>query len=257
MTDPTGRHAAEPVPPPGDDEPLGERTDLKVHPAVEVPKPYTRGTLESEESEVKDGILRMGSLVAERIITAIDALEKHDAEQATWVIEHDRDINALEHHVSDLITRIIATQQPVARDLRFLLTLDRVAYDLERMGDYAASVAKQARKLAPHPPLNDYVHLPQMGRLAAALVRDILGAVVETDAERARAVAKRDDEVDELYHAIFDEVLDLMRADPGNVDPGMRIVWAAHYLERVGDRVTNIAEDVVFLATGEVTELNE
>ena len=96
-----------------------------------------------------------------------------------------------------------------------------------------------------------------MGRLAASLVRDILGAVVEVDAERARAVARRDDEVDELYHAIFAETLDLMRADPANVDPGARIIFAAHYLERVGDRVTNIAEDVVFLATGEVTELNE
>jgi phosphate transport system protein len=222
-----------------------------------VPKPYTRGTLESEESEVKDSILRMGSLVAERIITAIEALEQHDADKATWVIENDRDINAIERDVSHLITMTIATQQPVARDLRFLLTLAQVAYDLERMGDYAGSVAKQARKLAPNPPLEDYVHLPQMGRLAASLVRDILKAVVEIDAERARAVAARDDDVDELYHAIFAEVLDLMREDPANVDPGMRIIFAAHYLERVGDRVTNIAEDVVFLATGEETELNE
>jgi len=257
MTDPTGRHPVDPESAPGPDEPQGERTDLTVHPAVEVPRPYSRGTLESEESAVKDGILRMGSLVAERIIAAIEALEKHDAEAATWVIENDRDINQIEQEISDLVTLTIATQQPVARDLRFLLTLAQVAYDLERMGDYAGSVAKQARKLAPNPPLEDYVHLPQMGRLAAALVRDILDAVVEIDAERARAVAARDDEVDELYHAIFAEVLDLMRADPANVDPGMRIVFAAHYLERVGDRVTNIAEDVVFLATGEVTELNE
>ncbi len=257
MTDPTGRPPADPVPPPGEDEPQGERTDLEVHPAVEVPRPYTREALELEESQVKDGILRMGSLVAERIIAAIVALENHDADAATWVIENDRDINQLEHEVSNLITLTIATQQPVARDLRFLLTLAQVAYDLERMGDYAGSVAKQARKLAPNPPLKDYVNLPRMGRLAAALVRDILEAVVETDAERAKAVAARDDDVDELYHAIFAEVLDLMRADPANVDPGMRIIFAAHYLERVGDRVTNIAEDVVFLATGEVTELNE
>ena len=258
MTDPTGRPAAEPVPPPpGADEPVGHRTDPEVHPAVEVPRPYTRETLEAEESQIKDGILRMGSLVAERIIAAIVALENHDADGATWVIENDRDINQLEHEVSNLITLTIATQQPVARDLRFLLTLAQVAYDLERMGDYAGSVAKQARKLAPQPPLKNYVHLPQMGRLAATLVRDILDAVVEIDAERAKAVAARDDDVDELYHAIFAEVLDLMRADPANVDPGMRIIFAAHYLERVGDRVTNIAEDVVFLATGEVTELNE
>ncbi len=257
MTDPTGRHAANAVPPPGPEEPQGARTDLDVHPAVDVPGPYTRGTLESEEGEIKDGILRMGSLVAERIVAAIDALENHDADAATAIIENDSDINAMERQISDLIRLTIATQQPVARDLRFLLTLDHVAYDLERMGDYASSVAKQARKLAPNPPLRDYVHLPEMGRLAASLVRDVLGAVVEVDAERARAVARRDDDVDELYHAIFAEALDLMRADPANVDTGARILFAAHYIERVGDRVTNIAEDVVFLATGEVTELNE
>ncbi len=257
MTDPTGRHAADAVPPPGTEEPQGSRTDLDVHPAVDVPRPFTRGTLESEEGEVKDGILRMGSLVAERIVAAIDALENHDADAATAIIENDSDVNAMERQISDLIRLTIATQQPVARDLRFLLTLDHVAYDLERMGDYASSVAKQARKLAPNPPLRDYVHLPEMGRLAASLVRDVLGAVVEVDAERARAVARRDDDVDELYHAIFAEALELMRADPANVDTGARILFAAHYIERVGDRVTNIAEDVVFLATGEVTELNE
>jgi phosphate transport system protein len=256
MTDSTGRPAVEPFPTP-DPEREGARTVLPVDPTVEVPRPFTRETLESEESEVKDGILRMGSLVAERLIDAVMALENHDAEAATTVIEGDGDINALEKQVSDLITLTIATQQPVARDLRFLLTLARVAYDLERMGDYAGSVAKQARKLAPNPPLKDYVHLPQMGRLAATLVREILEAVVDIDAERARAVALRDDDVDELYHRIFDEVLGLMRADPANVDPGMRIIFAAHYLERVGDRVTNIAEDVVFLATGEVIELND
>jgi phosphate transport system protein len=256
MTDPTGRPAPGAVPPPSKEEPQGERTDLDVHPVVEVPRPHTRGTLESEESEIKDDILRMGSLVAERILGAIEALEDHDAEAATWIIENDRDINAMEREISDLITMTIATQQPVARDLRFLLTLDHVAYDLERMGDYAGSVAKQARKLAPHPPLKDHLRLPQLGRLVAALVRDVLGAVVDVDAERARAVARRDDEADDLYHAIFDDALDLMRADPANVDAGARILFAAHYLERVGDRVTNIAEDVVFLATGEATELN-
>ena len=200
MTDPTGRPAREPSLPGDDSELTGERTDLDVHPAVEVPRPFTREALEAEEGQIKDGILRMGSLVAERIIAAIVALENHDAVAATAVIEHDDDVNTMEREVSNLITLTIATQQPVARDLRFLLTLDHVAYDLERMGDYAASVAKQARKLAPQAPIADYVHLPEMGRLAATLVRDVLEAVVEVDAERARQVAQRDDDVDELYH---------------------------------------------------------
>jgi len=223
---------------------------------IEVPKPFTRGTLEAEERQIKDGILRMGSLVAERIIAAIVALEKHDAEGALWVITHDDDINELQRQVSDQISLTIATQQPVARDLRFLLTLDHVAYALERMGDHASSVAKQARKLAPHAPVGDYVHLPDMGRMVASQVRDVLQAVVEVDEARAREVAARDDDVDDLYHSIFAETLDLMRADPENVDPGARVLFAAHYLERVGDRVTNVAEDIVFLATGEIADLN-
>ncbi len=223
---------------------------------MEIPRPFTRELLEAEESEVKDGILRMGSLVAERILAAIVALETHDVEGALAVIVNDDDINQQQRTISNLIALTIATQQPVARDLRFLLTLDHVAYDLERMGDHASSVAKQARKLAPNAPMKDYVHLPDMGRMVANQVRDVLQAVVEIDTARAKAVAQRDDDVDALYHRIFDETLDLMRADPANVDPGARILFAAHYLERVGDRVCNIAEDIVFLATGQVTDLN-
>jgi phosphate transport system protein len=223
---------------------------------VEVPAPFVREVLESEESQIKDSILRMGSLVSERILAAIDALEHHDEAAALAVIQGDGDINEVQRSISKLVSLTIATQQPVARDLRFLLTLDHVAYDLERMGDHASSVAKQARKLAPHAPLKEHVHLPEMGRLVAQQVRDVLAAVVDVDEARARQVAKRDDEVDALYHAIFAQTLDLMRADPANVDPGARVLFAAHYLERVGDRVTNVAEDIVFLATGAVEDLN-
>jgi phosphate transport system protein len=117
-------------------------------------------------------------------------------------------------------------------------------------------VAKQARKLAPYAPIKDYVSLPILGQRVADQVRGIVRALVDIDEDRARAVAKLDDQVDDLYHAIFAECLDLMRADPANVDPCTRILFAAHYLERVGDRVTNIAEDIVFLASGEVEDLN-
>ncbi len=256
MTDPTGRPIPRVPATPSSPGPQGSPTDADRRPAVETPKPFTRSSLESDESRAKDGILRMGSLVAERIIAAIVALETHDADGALVVITSDDDINEQQRQISNLIALTIATQQPVARDLRFLLTLDHVAYDLERMGDHASSVAKQARKLAPYAPLKDYVHLPDMGRMVANQVRDVLAAVVEIDVDRAREVAKRDDDVDDLYHRIFDEALELMRDDPANVDPGARVLFAAHYLERVGDRVCNIAEDIVFLATGEVADLN-
>jgi phosphate transport system protein len=198
----------------------------------------------------------MGSIVAERTLAAVDALERHDADAALEVIRGDDELNAEQARVAHLISQTIALQQPVARDLRFLMSLDHVAYDLERMGDHASSVAKQARKLAPHATIQERVRLPEMGRLVAQQVRDILDAVVDVDEARAREVAKRDDEVDTLYHGIFAATLELMRADPANVDPGARVLFAAHYLERTGDRVTNIAEDIVFLATGGVEDLN-
>ena len=131
-----------------------------------------------------------------------------------------------------------------------------MAYDLERMGDHASSVAKQARKLAPVANLDATAQLAQMGRLTSLLTREVLRALVDQDEALARSVAARDDQVDDLYHAIFDEMLALMRADPANVDQGTRVLFAAHYLERIGDRVTNVAEDVVFLATGETEDLN-
>ena len=206
--------------------------------------------------EIKDEVLRMGSLVGAQIGLAIEALVAHDAEKATAAIVGDGRINEAQRHIASLVVTTIATQQPVARDLRFLLALDHVNYELERMGDHAASVAKQARKLAPHAPLKGYVDLPRMGELAAEQVRSVLRALVDLDVDAAREVAARDDDVDRLYHAIFDEVLELMRADSGNVERGTRILFAAHYLERIGDRVTNIAEDVVFQATGDIEDLN-
>ena len=218
--------------------------------------PPSRETLDREIAQIKDEVLRMGSLVAAQIGAAIEAMVEHDAEKATAAIVGDGRINEAQRYVATLIVTTIATQSPVARDLRFLLALDHVNYEIERMGDHAASVAKQARKMAPLPPLKQYVDLPRMGELAAEQVRGVLRALVDLDVDSARAVAKRDDEIDNLYHSIFAEVLDLMRADPANVERGTRILFAAHYLERIGDRVTNIAEDVVFQATGDIEDLN-
>jgi phosphate transport system protein len=234
--------------------------DLEGHegprPVVIPPSHGIRSTYDREIAEVKDNVLRMGSLVESQIRAAITALVAHDADAALKVIIDDQQINELQRKATAMIAATIATQNPVARDLRYLLTLDHVSYELERMGDHAGSVAKQARKLAPYAPLKDYVHLPLLGERVASLVHGIVRALVDVDDTEARAVAAMDDEVDTLYHRIFDEVLQLMRDDPANVDPGTRILFASHYLERIGDRVTNIAEDIVFLASGEVEDLN-
>ena len=226
----------------------GPPTSNEAHPP--------REPLDREQREIKLNVLRMGALVEDAIRAAIAALVNHDTEAALAVIVGDGRINEAQRAVSTQISRTIATQQPVARDLRFLLSLDHVTYELERIGDHAASVAKQARKLAPEPPLKEYVELPRMGELGAELVHGILRALVDIDQYQARTVAAGDDEIDALYHKTFAELIDLMRADPDNVERGMRIMLAAHYLERIGDRVTNIAEDVVFLASGEVEDLN-
>ena len=218
--------------------------------------PARREGLDIQEQTIKDAVLRMGALVEEAIRRASTALVDHDAELALDIITADARINDAQREVSRRISVTIATQNPVARDLRYLMTLDHVTYELERIGDHASSVAKQVRKLAPEPPLHDYVHLPEMAERAAVLVHGVLRALVDVDAIAARAVAVLDDDIDRLYHATFDEVVELMRQDPANVERGTRIIIASHYLERIGDRSTNIAEDIVYLVTGDVEDLN-
>ena len=207
-------------------------------------------------TEIKDGVLRMGSLVEEQVRDAIGALTSHNVDAAVAVIQGDRKINELQQRTVALIAGAIATQNPGARDLRYLLTLDHVAYELERMGDHASSVAKQARRLAPLPPLKDADRLAELGVQVAELVRGVTHALVDADEHAARRVAALDDDVDAGYRRIFDAVLNVMREDSSTVDAGTAILFAAHYLERIGDRVTNIAEDIVFLASGEVEDLN-
>jgi phosphate transport system protein len=229
---------------------------LPPDPARPLALPGARVALDREEQEIKDEVLRMGSLVEEAIRAASRALTDHDAERALEVVRADGQINDAQREVSRLISVAIATQNPVARDLRYLLTLDHVTYELERMGDHASSVAKQVIKLAPEPPLDGYLLLPEMAERGATLVHGVLRALVDVDAVAAREIAVEDDEIDRLYHATFDEVVELMRSDPANVERGTRIIIASHYLERIGDRSTNIAEDIVYLVTGDVEDLN-
>ncbi|HSO30641.1 MAG TPA: phosphate signaling complex protein PhoU [Candidatus Sulfomarinibacteraceae bacterium] len=216
----------------------------------------SRGALDREERAVKDEVLRMGSRVELQIATAIRAFVARDAALAETVIAGDEEINEQQRAVTDLITTTIATQAPVARDLRFLLALNHVASELERIGDHAVGVAKQVRRLPDGPPVPAAADLTRMGEAAATLVGAVLGALVNADGEAARAVAAGDDEIDHLYSRVFTTAVRDMQADPDAVERGTRTVLVAHWLERIGDRVTNIAEDVVHLATGRVEDLN-
>ncbi len=242
-------------------EPLVDREVEEILRAVEgdLPEPVVplpRRPLDNEERIIKDILLRMGSLIEERIRLTVEAIETHDDAKALFVIEGDEEINALQVAAMDHIVLTIATQQPVARDLRFLLALDRIGGELERIGDSVANVAKRARELAPEPPLDGHLALPEMGRLAAQFLADTIRALVDNDAAAAREVATHDDDIDALYHRCFDRAVELAKASPDNVDRAIRLLVAARYMERVGDHITNIAEDVVFVASGEREDLN-
>ena len=220
------------------------------------PEVRSRGALDRDERQVKDGILRMGSLVESQIRLAIRALVERDPLLAREVVTGDALVNGAQRAVNDAVVMTIATQSPVARDLRFLLALSQVGYELERIGDHATSVAKQVDRLSREPSLRATSTVARMGGLAADLVRAALEALVDLDDAAARGVAARDDEIDHDYHALFSEVVEAMKADPAAIERGTRLILAAHWIERIGDRVTNIAEDVVYLASGDVEDLN-
>ena len=214
----------------------------------------SRVTLDREEREIKDGVLRMGSLVESQIRRSIEALVRSDGRLADEVIAGDAAVNEAQRVVSEAIVTTIATQSPVARDLRFLLALDHVGSELERIGDHASGIAKQVGRI--EGPLPAGAELARMGALAADQVRAVVGALIDMDEATARAVAARDDEIDHAYRRVYSEVVASMQADPAAVDRGTRAILAAHWVERIGDRVTNVSEDIVYLASGSVEDLN-
>jgi phosphate transport system protein len=216
----------------------------------------SRAGLDRDERLVKDAILRMGSLVESQIRDAISAIVSRDADLANRVIAWDERVNDAQREIADAVVTAIATQSPVARDLRFLMALDHVAFELERIGDHASGIAKQARRMFDEPPLREIRDFARMGNLAADQVRGVVAALIDIDDRVAREVAARDDLIDHGYSQVFTEVIELMRTDPLTVERGTRVILAAHWVERIGDRVTNIAEDVVYLATGQVEDLN-
>ena len=215
-----------------------------------------RRVFDKELLGVREGIIRMGGLAADAIDNAVAALARHDVGAAAAVVLGDEAINSAQTELTSMIVTIIATQSPVAGDLRFILSLAHVAYELERIGDHAAGVAKQVAKLGPATGVAGAAGLDRMGELASSTLHGVLLALIELDAEGARSVASQDDEIDRLYHAYFERSLERMRVEPSWVDAGAHLLFAAKDLERIGDRVTNIAEEVVFLATGEIEDLN-
>ncbi len=205
---------------------------------------------------VRDDVLRLGAMVEEALERAGRALMERDSDLADHVRWDDANINELQRQINTEITTTIATQAPVARDIRELLALYHAAAELERMGDYATNIAKLAQQLAAEPETPMLRQIPLMEQLCREQLRAAMRALVDISEEAARAVAARDDEIDHLYSSVYEDTMKLMTVAPERVRQATHMLFAAHHLERLGDRVTNIGEDVVFLATGQVEDLN-
>ncbi len=216
---------------------------------------HTRGTLERELESVRNDILRMGSQVERAIERSTSALKNRDAELAQEVINDDEEINALRYAIEEHCLQLIATQQPAASDLRMVIAATHIAVELERMADHAEGTAVLVKRLASEPLLKPLIDIPAMSRIAQEMIHTALDAFVARDAGAARQVASRDDEIDALYQQVFRELLTYMLEDARNISKATYLLWVAHNLERIGDRVTNICERVIFMTTGQLQEL--
>ncbi len=195
-------------------------------------------------------IQRMGEIALAQLDAAIDAVLERDSDSARKVVQSDAAIDTLEHDVSHDVVRLLALRQPMARDLREILAALRIAADIERIGDYAANVAKRSIVLNQSAPVQLAYALPRLARLAENLVREVLAAYRENDADRALEAWTRDEELDEQYTGLFRELLTYMMEDPRNITPCTHLLFMAKNLERIGDHATNIAENVYFLVHG-------
>jgi phosphate transport system protein len=199
-------------------------------------------------------IVQMGGLAEAQLNSAIEALVKRDAVLAGQVVQNDARIDALEHEVGDLTVRMLALRQPMAQDLREVVAALKISSDLERIGDYAANVGKRAIALSQTPPVKSAHAIPRMGRLVQEIIKDVLDAYAEHDAEKAISAWQRDEEVDEMYNSLFRELLTYMMEDPRNISPCTHLLFIAKNIERIGDHATNIAETIHFLVHGRPIE---
>ena len=204
---------------------------------------------------LRDDIVAMSSMIDKALARSVEALRLQDLRLAGEVVKADREINRVRWDIEERALLLIATQAPMARDLRLIAAIIHIATELERMGDHAAGNAKIVVETGDEPLLKPLVDIPRMCELARAMLTDSISAFITEDADAARAIVDRDDDVDALYDQIYRELLTFMMADPTTINRATHLLWAAHNLERIADRVTNICERVVFAATGRLDEL--
>jgi phosphate transport system protein len=215
----------------------------------------TRTGFDREIMALQEQVLLMGSMVEKQLDRAVAALRTLDREGAQRVIDGDDEIDRLRYEIEDHAIQLIATQQPMASDLRTIVAALNIIVDMERMGDHAEGIAKIVLMHEDEPLLKPLIDVPRMAELAGSMLHRSLDAFIEKDAEAAMAVADEDDEMDRLYNQVYRELLTYMLNDPRTIDRATWLLWVAHNLERIGDRATNICERVVYLATGRMPHM--
>jgi phosphate transport system protein len=216
-----------------------------------------RGGFRKRLREIEDEILIMGSMVAESLDKAMESLKNRDLELAGKVIADDAAINRKRFEIENKCIELIATQQPLAGDLRIIIVALNIIVELERIGDYGVGNARITILIGDEPPLKPLIDLPRMTEKTIDMLKRSLKAYINLDAEAARLISKEDDQIDALYDQIYRELVLFMVSDPRTITRATRLMWAAHNLERSADRVTNICERIVFLVTGKMEEFED
>jgi phosphate transport system protein len=215
-----------------------------------------RKAFEQELQDLGKGLRELGGMVEEALVASVDALKRRDLEKARQIIDGDREVNERRFAIERQTFVVIATQQPMAVDLRTLAAVLEIATELERIGDYAKGIARITLKMGIDPFVKPLIDIPRMAEKARSMLHRALGAFFERDVELARAIPTEDDEMDALYQQIFRDLTAYIIADPQLVDRSSYLIWVAHNLERAADRVVNICERVIFMVTGEIVELD-
>jgi phosphate transport system protein len=207
---------------------------------------------ENELDRLKEALVAMAGLAEEQVAKAVDSLLERDAEKAREVIERDPEVDELEVAIDNHAVQLLALQQPMARDLRFITMAMKIGNDLERVGDHAVNIAENVGYIAQAPPLPQLPELEEMTSLATEMLNDALDAFVRGDSTLARDIGRRDDRVDELHENVFRIVLTHMMEDPRKIGAGIDMILVSRNLERIADLATNVAEDVVFMVEGRI-----
>jgi len=215
----------------------------------------TRETLDKIERRLLDEILLMGSMVEQAVLKSVEALKNRDIEGSKTIYGLDEEINKKRFQIENDTVAAIAMQAPAATDLRLFASILEVCTELERMGDYAKGIAKINIKIGEEELLKPLVDIPKMAKIGTKMLRKALNAFVKQKTKKTKEICQQDDKVDALYHAVYNELIEIIRKDPTTADRANNLLWAAHYLERLADRVTNICERTHYVKTGELVEL--